>query len=180
MSSTQMMCLTRAVAGCLAMTVLSAPACAADEEPDSVKKFKKFVESEAKTILRVAHPLGKYKDIAFDSYKKSGEKHELAYTINWTGKEKKEEKDFATTFTFTVQFDKDDEIDELEIAVSKDTCPSKAFKGANIAAAVFRAQVKNTVTAVIDDKELLEKIDKMDADGLLAVWLKYVNRKPKK
>lgn len=180
MSNTNPVRMTIVVLSCLAVSAWAGPARAADEEPEGVKKFKKTVEAEAKTILRVAHPLGKYKDIAFDGYKKTDQKHELTYTVNWTGKEKNEEKDFATTFTFTVRLDKDGEIDELEIAVPKDTCPSKAFKGANIAAGVFRAQVKNTVTAVIDDKELLAKIDKLDADGLLAVWLKYVGRKPKK
>lgn len=158
----------------------AAPARAADDEPAAVKKFKKTVESQAKTVLRIAHPLGKYKDVAFDGHKEADGKHELTYTVNWTGKENKEEKDFATTFTFTVRFDKDDAVDELAVAVAKDTCPTKAFKGADVVAGVFRAQVKKRVADFTDDKAVIEKIDKMDGDGLLAVWIKYADRKPKK
>ena len=45
---------------------------------------------------------------------------------------------------------------------------------------VFRAQVKKRLEDVTDDEELLKKLKKMDADELLAVWLKYADRKPKK
>jgi hypothetical protein len=180
MTNTTSLRLALALMSGLAITTVASAARPADEEPDAVKKFKQTVEAQAKTILKLSHPLGKYKDIDFDGYKKVGPKHELTYTINWTGKEKGEAKEFATTYTFTVGLDKNDAIDGVEIAVAKDTCPSKAFAGANFVVGVFRVQVKKKVSAVTDDKELLEKIDKMDADALLGAWLKYVDAKPRK
>jgi hypothetical protein len=141
------------------------------DEPEGVKRFKKTVETEAKTILRTAHPLGKYKDARFDAYKKTDKGHELTYTIDWTGKD---DKDFATTLTFAFTL-KNDEIDELTVT----TKDSGAFKGANVAIVALRAQLKKKLKEVSDDKELLEKLDKMDAADLLAVWLKFADRKAK-
>lgn len=169
-----------AAASCFAITGLTSQA--ADAEPEAVKKFKSTITANDKTILRAAHPLGKYKEATFDAdgYKLVKAKHQLSYTVTWTGKEEKEKKDFDTTFQFLFTLTQDGAIDELEITVPKDTCPSKAFKAGNIAAGVFRAQVKKRLEEVTDDEELLKKLKKMDADELLAVWLKYADRKPKK
>ena len=160
----------RVTVAAAALALFTGVAARADE-PDGVKRFKKTVEAEAKTILRTAHPLGKYKDGRFDAYKKTDKGHELTYTIDWTGKD---DKDFATTLTFTFTL-KNDEIDDLTIT----TKDSGAFKGANVALVALRAQVKKKLKEVADDKELLEKVDKLDAADLLAVWLKYADRKAK-
>jgi hypothetical protein len=153
---------------------------AADDEPEGVTKFKATVEAQGKVILKAAHPLGKFKQICCDGYARKCGKHELTYTVTWAGKEQKQAKEFATTLTLTFALDAAGKVADLEVAVAKDTSPAKPFRAAELAAGVFRAQVKNLVTAVIDDKDLLAKVDKMDADGLLAVWLQFVDRKPKK
>jgi len=168
-----------AIVCCLTITGVHSFALA-DDVPDSVKKIQTSISGQDKIILRAAHPLGKFKEATFEDYKTVKGKHELTYAITWNGKEDKKEKEFSTTFTFLFTLDKDGAIDELELAVIKDTCPSKAFKGADIAAGVFRAQVKKRLEDVSDDEELIKKLKTMDADGLLAVWIKYADKKPKK
>jgi hypothetical protein len=153
------------------LVFFAGPAAARDDEPEGAKRFKKTLEAKAKTVLRVAHPLAKYKDARFDSYKKTDKGHELTYTIDWTGKD---DTDFSTTLTFTFTL-KNDEIDELTITTKDAT----AFKGPNAVVAVFRTQVMKKLKEITDDKDLFEKVEKMDADNLLAVWLKYADRKAK-
>jgi len=153
---------------------------AAADVPDAVKKVQTTISGQAKTILRVAHPLGKFTECAFDDYRSANGKHELTYTITWNGKEEKQQKEFSTSFAFLFTFDQEGAIADMEISVPKDTCKSKAFQGADIAARIFRAQVKKRLQDVSDDEELLKKLKTMDADALLAVWIKYADKKPKK
>jgi hypothetical protein len=150
-----------------------------DGEPAGVKRFKKTVTDQAASILLLAHPLFvSGKSTEFDGYKKVGDVHEINWTIAWVNSKKI---DYATTFAFSFKLDEADQLRELKIAIAKDTCPTKAFKGSNVAIGPLRIKVKNKVRAYVDDEELLKSIDRISTvQGLLEVWLVYANRIPKK
>lgn len=171
------------VAGAVVIAGLGgvAPSVARADEPEAVERTKRLIESEAKTILRAAHPLGKFTDADFSGYTDKSSVHEIVYTVNWKGKEKKEVMDFATKFAFLCTYDKDGDIGMIVVEVRADSCPSKAFRGANIVARVLRKQINKRLEDLgIEDEDLIKSLDKLDADGLLAVWLMYADRKKKK
>lgn len=152
---------------------------AQDGEPAGVTKFKKTVTDQAASILLLAHPLFvNGKSTEFDGYKKIDDVHQINWTITWVNSKKI---DYATTFEFKFKIDKADQLHDLKIAIAKDTCPTKAFKGSNFITGPFRIKVKNKVREYVDDEDLLKSIDRITtAEGLLEVWLTYANRMPKK
>jgi hypothetical protein len=153
------------------------PARAADEEPAPVKKTKQLIDDESKTILRAAHPLGKLKEAKYDDVAHKDKAYELAYTFRWLGKEGDKEKEFTTKLAFLVEYDKNDDIDKLTIDVKDDTSPAKPFSGADLSAVVLRGLVKKRLKELeVKDEEVLKSLDKLDAKGLLEVWLKYKQR----
>jgi hypothetical protein len=154
------------------------PARAADEEPAAVKKTKQLIDSESKTILRAAHPLGKFKEAGCDDVARKDKAYELTYTFHWLGKEGDKEKEFTTKLAFLVEYDKNDDIDKLAIDVKDDTSQVKPFSGADLSAGLLRVSVKKRLKELdVKDEELLKSLDKLDAKGLLEVWLKYKDRK---
>lgn len=149
-----------------------------DDESEGVKKFKMTVAGQGRTILALAHPLGKYRGLAFDDYKKNGDLREMACTIGWIGTK---QENFATTFAFNFKLGINDQVEALKIDVPKDTCPTKAWKGSNLVLGPFRIKVKNKIQQYVDDEDILKSVDRITrAEGLLELWLMYVDRVPKK
>jgi hypothetical protein len=163
------------------LAVAAMPVRGADEEPNGVQKFKSTLEKHGKLILKIAHPLGKYNEVKFDSYQKVDQGHELTYTILWTGKENMKVTDFATMFAFQFKLTAADKLEALQITVLKDTSPTKAWKASNLALGPIRVPLKNSLQLVVDDQDLLKQVDgTTKAEGLLAIWLTHEDRKLKK
>jgi hypothetical protein len=167
----------RAAALVLLGLALGASARAADEDPPAVTRTKKLIDDEGKTILRAAHPLGKFKDAACDGTVKKDKGYEIPYTFRWLGKDGDKEKEYVTKLAFLVDYDKDDNIDRLTIEVKDDTAPAKAFSGADASAGLLRLLVKKRLKELqVKDEVVLKSVDKLDAKGALEMWLKYQGR----
>jgi len=162
-----------------ALLAFLATATFAQDEPVGVKQFEKTVTNQAAYILLLAHPLlVEGKSIEFDGYRKTGDVHELNFTIVWFGSKKI---DYTTTFACSFKYDGADHAHQLKMSVAKDTCPIKPFKGSNLILSPFRIKVKDKMREYVDDEELLKSIDRIStAEGLLEVWLMYADRDPTK
>lgn len=149
----------------------------AESKPIGVDKLKEVVEDKAKTILRFAHPLGKFKAIEYDSYRKKGNAHEVTYVCTWMGKENRKPKEFITKYLFSFTVDADGDVDTLTLTIPMDTCKSAPFKAAGFTLGVLRALVKRQLGFIIGKEEAGKIVKGLDAKGLVAVYLKYLAQK---